>query len=252
MWIRRAQADDWDQVKPFCTGTFDWGDYIEKVWDRWMGDGNLLVYENDAGTVDGIGHFSVRRDEAWIDGVRVRPSARRRGVGSALMAEAEVLSREMGAAQARAAIESTNAASLKMIQILGYRRERDWHMYSCESGKGGCGRVRPAPAGSWPSRYVESWMWVRMDGRVPPERVVWVDDGPVAVLADSQMFAGVLMVTVSYHAEPDPGDVVCLVDYAADLAHRTGQRVEVFSTHRLEHPLLDAKKYLIRVATKNL
>lgn len=91
-----------------------------------------------------------------------------------------------------------------------------------------------------------------MDGRVPPERVVWVGDGPVAVLADSQMFARVLMVTVSHHAEPDPGDAACLVDYAADLAHRTGQRAEIFSTHPLEHPLLAAKKYLIRVAAKNL
>lgn len=252
MRIRRARADDWDEAKPFCTGTFEWGDYIEKVWGRWMGDGNLLAYENDAGVVDGIGHFSVRQDEAWIDGVRVRPSARRRGVGSALMAEAEMLSREMGAAQARAAIESTNTVSLKMIHALGYKREWDWHMYSCESGAGGCERVRPAPTGSWPPRYVESWMWVQMDGRVHPDRVVGTGSGPVAVLADSQVFPGVLMVTISHDAKPDVVDAACLIDYAAGLAYRTGQRMEVFSTHLLEHPLLAAKKYLIRVAVKDL
>ena len=252
MRIRRARSDDWDEAKPFCTGTFEWGDYIEKVWDRWMDDGNLLAYENDAGVVDGIGHFSVRQGEAWIDGVRVRPSVRRHGTGSALVAEAERLSREMGAIQARAAIESTNAASISMIQTLGYRKEWDWCMYSCKSGPGGCGRVSPAPAGTWPSRYVESWRWVQVDGRVPPDRVVGVDGGPVAVLADSQMFPGVLMVTISHDAKPDAGDAACLIDYAADLAHRTGQRIEVFSTHPLDHPGLASKEYLIRVAVKGL
>ncbi len=252
MRIRQARAGDWGGVKPFCTRTFEWGDYIEKVWDRWVSDGNLLAYENDTGVVDGIGHFSVRQDEAWIDGIRVRPSARRRGTGSALVAEAEQLSSEMGAVQARAAIESTNAVSLKMFHVRGYKREWDWHMYSCESGAGGCGRVRPAPAGAWPSRYVESWRWVRVDERVPPDRVAWADGGPVAVLADSQMFPGVLMVTISHDAEPDSRDAACLIDYAADLAHRAGREVEIFSTHPLEHPLLAAKKYLVRVAVKDL
>ena len=84
------------------------------------------------------------------------------------------------------------------------------------------------------------------------DRVAWADGGPVAVLADSQMFPGVLMVTISHDAEPDSRDAACLIDYAADLAHRAGREVEIFSTHPLEHPLLAAKKYLVRVAVKDL
>ena len=46
--------------------------------------------------------------------------------------------------------------------------------------------------------------------------------GPVAVLADSERFPGVLMVTVSDHAGWNAEGGGCIIDYVAGLAHRTG------------------------------
>ena len=244
--------EDWGEVRPFCTKTFSWGDYIEKVWDRWVDDGNLLVYEGDGGTVDGIINVSVTGREAWVEGERVRPDARRHGIGSLLISEAEGLAVEMGAVEARAAIESTNGPSLGMIGKAGYVRERDWCMYSCAPVPGGCGRVSAAPRGSWPSRYVESWMWVATYDGLPRDRVVWVEGGPAAVLADSRRFPGVLMATVSFDKGGDAGAAACIVDYAAGVAHRTGQDLQVFSTQPIMHAGFSEREYRIRVLVKDL
>lgn len=252
MRTRRARIEDWEEVRPFCTRTFSWGDYIEEVWDRWVDGGNLLVYEGDGGTVDGIINVSVTGREAWLEGERVRPEARRHGIGSFLISEAEEIAVEMGAAEARVAIESTNGPSLGMIEKAGYARESDWYMYSCEPAPGGCGRVSAAPRKSWPSRYVESWMWVPAHDELPRERVVWVEGGPAAVLADSSRFPGVLMATVSFHMGGDAGAAACMVDYAAGVAHRTGQDLQVFSTHPVMHAGLSEREYRVRILVKDL
>ena len=47
MVIRRALDSDKAKVLEFCKNTFEWGDYIETVWDDWKNDlsGILLVKE---------------------------------------------------------------------------------------------------------------------------------------------------------------------------------------------------------------
>ena len=38
MVIRRALDSDKAKVLEFCKNTFEWGDYIETVWDEWKND----------------------------------------------------------------------------------------------------------------------------------------------------------------------------------------------------------------------
>ena len=243
--------EDWSGAEDFCTHTFSWGDYIGQVWESWVNGGNLMVCE-DNGCVLGIGHMAITGQDAWVEGVRVRPSARRRGIGSALLARAEEAATASGAACARAAIESDNAESLALFGAAGYRADSDWHMYSCRVGPGGCDAVEAAPVHAWPERYVKSWVWTPLDSDVPPERVVWAREGPVAVLADSERFPGVLMVTVSHHAGWNAEGGRCMIDYVAGFAHRTGQSIQVFSTVPLDHRLLDKKAYNIRIVEKRI
>ena len=251
MEIRRARMEDWGGAEDFCKHTFSWGDYIGQVWESWVNGGNLMVCE-DNGCVLGIGHVAATGQDAWVEGIRVRPSARRRGIGSALLARAEEAAAASGAAYARAAIESDNAESLALFGAAGYRADGDWYMYSCSAGPGGCDRVEAAPVRAWPERYVKSWVWTPLDSDVPPGRVVWTGKGPVAVLADSERFPGVLMVTVSGHAGWNAEGGGCIIDYVAGLAHRTGQSIQVFSTVPLEHHLLDKKAYDIRIVEKRI
>lgn len=249
--MRPARRGDWDGARDFCTRTFSWGDYIENVWDGWVDGGGLLVCEED-GAILGIGHMDLEGDEAWMEGIRVSPSARHRGIGSALLARMGCIAVSRGALFARAAIETTNVRSLAMFGSLGYRPGGDWHMYDCRTAPGRCGRVEQAPPHRWPERYVKSWMWRPLDSGVPPDRVVWIRNGLVAVLADSERFPGTLMATVSHQAGWNGAGGRCIVDYAAGLAHRTGQSLQIFSTAPLRHDCLDQKEFDVRIMVKRM
>src|SRR5579884_2026420 len=45
MQIRPARPEDGDVVLPFCQDTWEWGDYIDRVWDGWLAeqDGRLFT-----------------------------------------------------------------------------------------------------------------------------------------------------------------------------------------------------------------
>ncbi|HXX77929.1 MAG TPA: hypothetical protein VEI53_05530, partial [Ktedonobacteraceae bacterium] len=69
--VRPARPEDRDAVLAFCQQTWDWGDYVEHVWDEWLNNpqGTLLV-----ATIDGqpIGVTNIRmlnETEAWFEGM---------------------------------------------------------------------------------------------------------------------------------------------------------------------------------------
>jgi len=49
--IRPAAKADKEEVLKFCIDTFEWGDYIDQVWDLWYSDRNgvLLLAEDQKG-----------------------------------------------------------------------------------------------------------------------------------------------------------------------------------------------------------
>ena len=249
MAIRRARRHEWEQVRDFCTNTFSWGDYIEQVWHSWVDAGSLLAYETD-GAIQGICNLTIMNGEAWVEGVRVRASSRRMGIGSALLREAERVAVSAGATHGRSGVESRNEASLRMFGLAGYRPERDWHMYRCDARQHSRPDVSPAPPHLWPDRYVESWMWVRPDSATPPDKVVHVPGGPVAVLAESERFPGCMMATIHVSDQSDDPSCHYMIEHAADAAFSKGDTLQIFSTRELRHPLLKKESHLITVMAK--
>jgi GNAT superfamily N-acetyltransferase len=68
-------------VLAFTQNTFQWGDYIDWVWDEWIADprGSMIVGEVD-GRVIGLDMMSVPRPgEGWFQGLRIDPAYRGRG-----------------------------------------------------------------------------------------------------------------------------------------------------------------------------
>src|SRR6266567_4449251 len=84
--IRPAQPEDREAVLAFCQQTWDWGDYIEFVWDEWLHDkqGVLYVATFDQQPV-GIAHLHMlTQTDAWLEGMRVDPAHRHQGIATAL------------------------------------------------------------------------------------------------------------------------------------------------------------------------
>ena len=94
----------------------------------------------------GICHAHVSDGQVWIEGIRVHPGHRRRGIASVLVGSAERLALDElgyeqrrggrgGEAEGRTAtsrmlVDVTNDPSIAMTRLLGYRATRTWTYYS--------------------------------------------------------------------------------------------------------------------------
>jgi GNAT superfamily N-acetyltransferase len=123
--------EDRDEVLSFCVGTFDWGDYIDEVYDVWLnGSDSLLLVAEAEGKPVGILHARLmNHGRAWLEGLRVRPSHRRMGVGRALTEEAFEVLRRTGHRSVRLLIESNNEASKALALGQGFAEETRWAFY---------------------------------------------------------------------------------------------------------------------------
>src|SRR5579875_459892 len=122
--IRPARPEDRDAVLAFCVHTWEWGDYIEYVWDEWLHDPHgLLLVALIEGKPVGIEHMRMLTTiEAWLEGMRVDPAYRRQGVAAALSTEMIAEAMRRGAKVARLITESTNNNSIRLVER-GYMRQ---------------------------------------------------------------------------------------------------------------------------------
>ena len=122
--IRLARPEDREAVLAFCTNTWEWGDYIEYVWDEWLHDpqGALFVATNDGRPV-GVAHMRMLNTrEAWFEGLRVDPAFRQQGIASALYDAQLKEAIRRGATTARLITESTNDGAIRLLERASMRR----------------------------------------------------------------------------------------------------------------------------------
>jgi ribosomal protein S18 acetylase RimI-like enzyme len=140
--IRPATKADKEEALKFCIDTFEWGDYIDQVWDLWYSDRNgvLLVAEdeeysihnNNGPPVMAISHVSLcpNNDKVWLEGIRVNPNYRRRTVATQLLKKMISYGREHGAKEASAMVANNNIASQLMMERNGFAMISRWSYYS--------------------------------------------------------------------------------------------------------------------------
>jgi GNAT superfamily N-acetyltransferase len=196
--IRKATRSDKEQVLSFCSNTFDWGDYIDQVWDLWRADknGRLLVAESEGSKI-AMSHVAICPDSksAWLEGVRVHPGYRRSQVASRLIERMVQYGRQKGARQASAIVAADNVASQRMMEKNGFEVVSRWAYYSttADGAERQKSEARLATAGDlgniWKylqqssvyrlsaKRYVKSWHWYTLDRKalqnfIKDERVI--------------------------------------------------------------------------------
>lgn len=122
--IRSARQEDREAVLAFCEHTWEWGDYIEHVWEKWLSDptGQLLVALIEGKPV-GIVHLQMLNEtDAWQEGMRVDPAYRQQGIAWQLSLEANAEAMRRGATVTRLITESINAASIHLVERAHFRR----------------------------------------------------------------------------------------------------------------------------------
>jgi len=122
--IRPARAEDREAVLAFCTHTWEWGDYIEYVWDEWLHDpqGVLFVATIDNQPV-AVSHLHMlNKTDVWLEGMRIDPAYRQHGLAKALDVAMIAEAKRREATHARLITESTNAAAISLIERGFYRQ----------------------------------------------------------------------------------------------------------------------------------
>lgn len=133
--VRPARTEDHKAVLAFCTQTWNWGDYIDYVWNKWLlnANGQLLVATADDKPVGITNMRMLDKTNAWLEGLRVHPDYRRQGIARALTEQALLEAMRRGAGCARLIIESTNQASIQLAESVHMRRVGSFVIYDAAS-----------------------------------------------------------------------------------------------------------------------
>jgi RimJ/RimL family protein N-acetyltransferase len=132
--LRDAVASDKEPILEFCHQTWDWGDYIEFVWDDWFNDprGGLRVGEVNGKPV-GVNKLTMLTPaEGWMEGMRLNPAYRGRGYAHEFMADMVQLAEAKGAAVIRLATGSSNAPIQRVAMRLGLRKVAEFTPYNAD------------------------------------------------------------------------------------------------------------------------
>jgi ribosomal protein S18 acetylase RimI-like enzyme len=121
--LRDAKSADWQSVFDFCKSTWpEYGDYIPRVWRGWLNDrrGRLIVAEMDGHPIGIAKVTQFSKGEIWLEGLRVDPRYRGRGIARALNVEVLRTVRRMRPRAVRFCTGSDNRATRHMAEKMGF------------------------------------------------------------------------------------------------------------------------------------
>ncbi len=99
---------------------------LPSEWAEWAEEPGQRVSLQENGRMLGSLHVvMVGRDEAWLEGLWVQPSARGRGVGRRLVEEAETIAAGYGATIVRTAVPAHDDAMLAVAERMGFARRSE-------------------------------------------------------------------------------------------------------------------------------
>src|SRR2546425_7908890 len=141
--IRRARRTDKRDVLAAVRTIWGGQDRIPEVFDTWVTHrSSLFCAAESAGRVDGRGKLTVvSRTEAWLEGGRVAPRWRRRGIATTLIAQRIAYARERGFRVLRFSTASDNTPIHRAARQFGFTRIATLSRHEA-----------PATAGSPPAR----------------------------------------------------------------------------------------------------
>lgn len=253
--IRDATALDKNHVLRFCKDTFSWGDYIDQVWDYWLNEGNLFVFENNS--VVGICHAFYSENQIWIEGIRIDPDSRRQKIASDLVTHAELVGKKKNMKFSFMLIDIKNNPSILMANSLNYRIYETWNFYSLMPRKNSnydISFVKSLDLNS--SHYVKSWRWLPLNNTtlnslLQENRIIRTNepnDYSFAILSDSEHFDKTLIVTLFSNSENSTLQILSyLQNYGIEKDY---QRIQILSKEDLPNFNSLEKKILFHLMKK--
>jgi ribosomal protein S18 acetylase RimI-like enzyme len=255
--FRFAKKSDKEDVLKFCVNTFDWGDYIDQVWDLWFSESNgaLIVAENEIrhhhhtkGSVIAVSHVSLcpNRKNIWLEGIRVNPDYRRRSIATELLSKMLSYGKLQGAKEASAIVGVNNLPSQLMMENNGFNVISKWNYYSTDKAQEfEKDNVRTAAFSDikkvWDylkqsqiykssgKRYVNSWRWYSFDSETLSSII---KDGKL-LISGNDVIKGIAVINKDgYWNKNDVFQIVYLIGFVISFVHSANdryKRIQIFS-----------------------
>ncbi|RFA95333.1 GNAT family N-acetyltransferase [Pyrobaculum aerophilum] len=120
LYFRRATEDDVPEIVSFTMDTWEWGDYIPRVIGRWVAERRAYVAVW-SGRITAVAAMLLIGKSAYLQGLRVRPELRGRGIGEAMTRFLLDEAKRGGASVATLLVAEWNAPSHKLVQKVGFK-----------------------------------------------------------------------------------------------------------------------------------
>lgn len=147
--LRRARPGDKELLASWTANTFAWGDYVVDSFDDWLAHPQscVVVAVNSADEPIAVARgVLLSVDELWLQGARVHPDWRRRGIASEVGLVIQEWAAELGAKVAMLMTEDWNEAARVQVAAVGFRETARWvraFQTTEHSGRRDAGALRP-------------------------------------------------------------------------------------------------------------
>ena len=247
--IREAKTKDKIPILKFCKNTFSWGDYIEQVWDFWLSEGNLFIYEKHFPI--GICHAFYFKDQVWIEGIRIDPNFRRQKIASELVMNAELIGKKKNASLSYMLIDIQNFSSLEMATSLNYEIFQTWNFYSLLPKRNLDHKIQFIKSLDTKLyyHYVKSWRWLPIDDYTLSQfyndkKIITpssFDNDSIGILTSSEHFDKTLIVTLFSSSGNSVLDILSFLQNHA--VEKNFERIQILTKEHL--PAFDSLEYKI-------
>ena len=125
--VREGHAEDLPLVKEICAEVYGGNDYIPGVWEVWLAHpdnkGFIVEVEGEAAGVYFLRLGWAGPGVAWLQGVRVKATLRKRGIGRYILEQAICQSRKLNQRRLQYATAQNNQPMHRLAGLLGF-----WHV----------------------------------------------------------------------------------------------------------------------------
>lgn len=244
VFIREAIDNDKEPVLAFCRHTWPTGDYIADVWDKWISDRNgRFVVANIKGVQVGIAHgYLQSREVAWLEGIRVHPSYRGRGIAGKLNKALIRYFRLKGAKLARLSTEARNIASQRHSEKVGFRILQTFQRFDAVKG------LRRKPKLSMPrGKSAGLWRWLEKRSELDEFKHMYSKGWSLYPLTSdtfrSLKRAGLVLLNGKARAEPEGLGLVSIADRRVTVGFYAGSPEGITDHARYLRYMLNGKAF---------
>ncbi|NIP61609.1 MAG: GNAT family N-acetyltransferase [Nitrosopumilaceae archaeon] len=245
MLIRQAHSSDKLKALEFCKDTFSWGDYVQYTWNSWIKEGRLLVIE-DSDEILGFCHsvFFPSYNFSWIEGIRIRPRYRRRGLATTLIKTMEEYTMKKGGQSCFMLIDDSNHSSASLVSKLSYSKIGTWTFYKLYTRPNSSTGVFYIKNSQDLSKkimeknfFVKSWRWFPLNQTpindlIEKQQLLGTNAGDsLAVLQKSEHFEKTMLVTIISESKASTKKIL---DYIQNFGFQNDyERIQVLSKSNL-------------------